>query len=200
MIVASILLNFPMNWAFVSQKIFNINKKCILKIWFILPISGFTELSCTFPDYYCNPTAPDLIRKVEDVSVNSAKECQDLCKRQVPRVYVKVSDFIILVKHPTHWPMEAFAMTLHSLTSEASRPASSWETARTSDPSALFQLPVCRGDPQLVANIVPSSLIMRRIMLPGDVREASTPTRRIYLQGPLAMQSESCVQECHPIM
>ena len=58
-------------------------------------------LSCSFPDYYCNPTAPDLIRKVEDVSVNSAKECQDLCKRQVP-VYLKVYDFIILVKHPTH--------------------------------------------------------------------------------------------------
>ena len=30
---------------------------------------------------YCNPTAPDLIRKVEDVPVNSAKECEDLCKR-----------------------------------------------------------------------------------------------------------------------
>ena len=27
-------------------------------------------------------------------------------------------------------------------------------------------------------------------MLPGDVREASTPTRRIYLQGPHVMQSE----------
>ena len=45
-------------------------------------------LSCTFPDHYCNPTAPDLIRKVEDVTVNSAKECQDLCKRQVPKVYL----------------------------------------------------------------------------------------------------------------
>ena len=29
-------------------------------------------LSCSFPDHYCNPTAPDLIRKVEDVPVNSA--------------------------------------------------------------------------------------------------------------------------------
>ena len=38
-------------------------------------------LSCSFPDHYCNPTAPDLIRKVEDVPVNSAKECEDLCKR-----------------------------------------------------------------------------------------------------------------------
>ena len=47
-------------------------------------------LSCSFPDYYCNPTAPDLIRKVEDVPVNSAKECQDLCKRQVQTVHVKV--------------------------------------------------------------------------------------------------------------
>ena len=47
-------------------------------------------LSCSFPDYYCNPTAPDLIRKVEDVSVNSAKECQDLCKRQAPTVYKKM--------------------------------------------------------------------------------------------------------------
>ena len=43
------------------------------------------SLSCTFPDHYCNPTAPDLIRKVEDVTVNSAKECHDLCKRQVPK-------------------------------------------------------------------------------------------------------------------
>ena len=46
------------------------------------------SLSCTFPDHYCNPTAPDLIRKVEDVTVNNAKECQDLCKRQVPKVYL----------------------------------------------------------------------------------------------------------------
>ena len=38
-------------------------------------------LSCSFPDHYCNPTAPDLIRKVEDIPVNSAKECEDLCKR-----------------------------------------------------------------------------------------------------------------------
>ena len=58
-------------------------------------------LSCSFPDYYCNPTAPDLIRKVEDVPVNSAKECQDLCKRQVPTVHVKVFIVIISVKHPT---------------------------------------------------------------------------------------------------
>ena len=58
-------------------------------------------LSCSFPDYYCNPTAPDLIRKVEDVPVNSAKECQDLCKRQVQTVHVKVFIVIISVKHPT---------------------------------------------------------------------------------------------------
>ena len=161
--------------------------------WFILPTAGSTELICTFPDHYCNPTAPDLIRKVEDVSVNSAKECQDLCKRQVPRVYVKVYYYLFLVNYPTQWPLDHFAKTSHSLTFEASRPASSWETAQTSDPGALFLLPACLGDPQLVASIVPSSFIMRKNMLPGDVREASTPTRRIYLQGPHAMQSESFV-------
>ena len=57
-------------------------------------------LDCTFPDHYCNPTANDLIKKVEDVSVNSAKECQDLCKRQVPRVYVKVYYYLFLVNYP----------------------------------------------------------------------------------------------------
>ena len=38
-------------------------------------------LSCTYPDHYCNPTALDLIRKVEDVVVETAGECQALCKR-----------------------------------------------------------------------------------------------------------------------
>ena len=47
-------------------------------------------LICSFPDHYCNPTANDLIRKVEDVPVNNAKECQDLCKRQASTVYKKM--------------------------------------------------------------------------------------------------------------
>ena len=59
-------------------------------------------LSCSFPDYYCNPTAPDLIRKVEDVQVNSAKECQDLCKRQVPRVYVRVQNILLILSRTTY--------------------------------------------------------------------------------------------------
>ena len=44
---------------------------------------GISEqpLSCTYPDHYCNPTALDMIRKVEDVVVDTAGECQELCKR-----------------------------------------------------------------------------------------------------------------------
>ena len=36
--------------------------------------------SCTYPDYYCNPTGPDLIRKVENIGVDDASECLALCK------------------------------------------------------------------------------------------------------------------------
>ena len=39
------------------------------------------NLSCTYPDHYCNPTANDLIRKVEDSAVQSVEECSQLCKR-----------------------------------------------------------------------------------------------------------------------
>ena len=39
------------------------------------------NLSCTYPDHYCNPTATDLIRKVEDTTVQSVGECSELCKR-----------------------------------------------------------------------------------------------------------------------
>ena len=38
-------------------------------------------LRCTFPDHYCNPTANDLIKKVEDVTINSASHCRDLCRQ-----------------------------------------------------------------------------------------------------------------------
>ena len=37
------------------------------------------NLKCTFPDHYCNPTAPDLIRKVEHEAVTSAYDCKRLC-------------------------------------------------------------------------------------------------------------------------
>ena len=37
-------------------------------------------LKCTFPDHYCNPTGNDLIKKVEDVSINDARHCRDLCQ------------------------------------------------------------------------------------------------------------------------
>ena len=39
------------------------------------------NLSCTYPDHYCNPTGNDLIRKVEDTAVQSVEECSQLCKR-----------------------------------------------------------------------------------------------------------------------
>ena len=38
-------------------------------------------LRCTFPDHYCNPTANDLIKKVEDVTITSASHCLELCRR-----------------------------------------------------------------------------------------------------------------------
>ena len=43
--------------------------------------SGGSRLSCTYPDHYCNPTAGDLIRKVEDTAVRTAEECDQLCRR-----------------------------------------------------------------------------------------------------------------------
>ena len=36
--------------------------------------------TCTYPDFYCNPTGPDLIRKVENIGVDNASECLALCK------------------------------------------------------------------------------------------------------------------------
>ena len=39
------------------------------------------NLKCTFPDHYCNPTAPDLIRKVEHEAVTSAYDCKVLCSQ-----------------------------------------------------------------------------------------------------------------------
>ena len=38
-----------------------------------------THLTCTFPDHYCNPTADDLIRKVEDQTITDAAHCKRLC-------------------------------------------------------------------------------------------------------------------------
>ena len=36
--------------------------------------------SCTYPDYYCNPTGHDLIQKAEHVGIENARECLELCK------------------------------------------------------------------------------------------------------------------------
>ena len=36
--------------------------------------------TCTYPDHYCNPTAPDLIQKVEDIVIENVWECLALCK------------------------------------------------------------------------------------------------------------------------
>ena len=37
--------------------------------------------SCIIPAYFCNPSAADMIKKV-DQEVNSAKECQNICKQK----------------------------------------------------------------------------------------------------------------------
>ena len=36
-------------------------------------------MNCTLTDYFCNPSAADLLEKIEDREVRSAKECHDLC-------------------------------------------------------------------------------------------------------------------------
>ena len=36
--------------------------------------------TCTYPDHYCNPTAPDLIKKVEDIVIENVWECLAVCK------------------------------------------------------------------------------------------------------------------------
>ena len=36
--------------------------------------------TCTYPDYYCNPTGHDLIQKAEHVGIENARECLELCK------------------------------------------------------------------------------------------------------------------------
>lgn len=36
-------------------------------------------MNCSYQDHYCNPSAFDLITKVEDVDVRDAMECRQLC-------------------------------------------------------------------------------------------------------------------------
>ena len=36
-------------------------------------------MNCTLMDYFCNPSAADLVEKIEDKEVHSAKECHDIC-------------------------------------------------------------------------------------------------------------------------
>ena len=43
-------------------------------------------LKCTAPDHYCNPTADDLIKKVEDVPIQNVKHCHDICKEYVEQL------------------------------------------------------------------------------------------------------------------
>ena len=38
---------------------------------------------CTYPDHYCNPTAMDLIQKVEDITIEDVEECIVLCQMLV---------------------------------------------------------------------------------------------------------------------
>ena len=37
------------------------------------------HMNCTLTDYFCNPSASDLVEKIEDKEVHSAKECHDIC-------------------------------------------------------------------------------------------------------------------------
>merc|ERR1719153_92732 len=36
-------------------------------------------LNCTITDYYCNPSGDDLIERVNDPNIMSAKDCHDVC-------------------------------------------------------------------------------------------------------------------------
>ena len=38
---------------------------------------------CTYPDHYCNPTAMDLIQKVEHRTIQDVEECIELCQMSV---------------------------------------------------------------------------------------------------------------------
>jgi len=46
-----------------------------------LPAKQTHRINCTFPNHFCNPTAADLIDKIEDEVVTSAQQCSDICRR-----------------------------------------------------------------------------------------------------------------------
>ena len=37
--------------------------------------------NCTYPDYYCNPTANNLIKKVDNIPIQDASTCSDICNK-----------------------------------------------------------------------------------------------------------------------
>ena len=54
----------------------SVNKNISFSIWYFQAY----QTNCSFPDFFCNPTADDLLYKVEE-TVNTAEECNDICKK-----------------------------------------------------------------------------------------------------------------------
>ena len=54
---------------------------------------------CTYPDHYCNPTAMDLIQKVEHRTIQDVEECIELCQMSVSIC----GYFVYLVSLPWFW-------------------------------------------------------------------------------------------------
>ena len=61
---------------FIFQFFLNINNALNI-------INDTNPSRCTYPDHYCNPTAMDLIQKVEDRTIQDVEECIDLCQMLV---------------------------------------------------------------------------------------------------------------------
>ena len=110
------------------------------------------NLNCTYPDHYCNPTATDLIRKVEDTAVQSVEECSQLCKR-----WVVDSQLRQILLHISHISAPAPALTSHTSTSARWRPASCCGAARTDGRAARSPPAACQDTLETVATTVPCS-------------------------------------------
>lgn len=54
------------------------------------------QINCTLTDYFCNPTGADLIERVADRVIKSAKQCHDICKKQ------KDCEYFTFFKFRTH--------------------------------------------------------------------------------------------------
>ena len=141
------------------------------------------HINCSYQDHYCNPSAFDLITKVEDVDVKNAMECRELCLRYVITGII----FIIIISTAS-----MSAVTLPTSTSEASGPASCCRAAMTSGRGARCPPAACPGGrTALTATSATSSARSRARTLPGGARAASTLTRRTYPRRPPATPSKS---------